>query len=788
MGEYTYEKCCSPDILPPVIPITDSADVTGLSCWTEGFTEEICCSSDASPHGNPECWMGEYTYEKCCFSQPTVPNDIHQACWGGNEQFQKICCDPFGQDPHCWETGSTYHDCCKRGSNEVASLIALREKSVLEVVAKPNLELPFQQGPALCQDIGNIVDKEVCHYLRQAEDELLGHQLSSSDLSCWSGIFTRDYCCSQLPLGNPHCWANELTFETCCLNLSFPVSVLHQFYRCENCLSVFQQPSLTCQDIAPCWHRGTMVALSQGSDRRSLFGTAKALVLCLPRLTTEKWTKSAAAAVFTMQWVKDHHRTVTQLDLFHVPSTTMPEIAVMLGPWLVLCIISTLGGRKHLSPSKVQRIAAIDVGRLIGTAAAVLLHMNLYHYHPNDHQVQNRQRVWHHALRFTDIFGVLSVLVASQPDSLLASLDALWRKLGRQLTLSFLMTRAPIWTAGICPHISKEVCHDQVATSQWSARMLVGCLTFSNETPQWYLSMDLKVWLALRAVHILKQRFSPQVILVLLVFVIISLCMAVLPQNNYNSDLYIKFWTYRLPMTLLVYLFLLRREQLQRCALQQPWLWCVTAASMCGFGWVGCVPRVPQPGEHISCMHEDRWFFVGGVFFHLGVAMLCLQPPVSMPGVAHRMVCTLSPLAPGILTIHHCVLEVMKRCEHNASPWFFLKTEDLYVSHWDRDDSPRWLSLSFSAASLALCVLTAQVVLWTVQRPWEFYWFQCPKHISRAAVFAYLLLFLWKEGQSLDFMRLHDATVKRTSAKEITWSIIIVTGRELIHSDADQDA
>eukprot|EP00438_Fugacium_kawagutii_P035400 Skav212560 [mRNA] locus=scaffold2398:27124:30585:+ [translate_table: standard] len=764
MGEYTYERCCPSkflnweltnksrgafnDIMTPAEPLTD------WSCWTGVFSEEACCSSTVSPGGNPACWFGGYTYERCCpvdfvnkihtehvFRESPQVSQPKADCWKGNHNLEMGCCNPFEDKKltaaFCWKDGRNHYDCCKRDYNVVASLATLLKQSVLKVVplnATGLLELPLQR-PAICQNTGGFTDLQVCQHLQQAED-----MLRHGDPGCWSGFLTRDYCCDP-PQGNPQCWNLDFTYETCCLGMNPEVAILREFYGCEKCLSMVQQPQFTCEDLDVWRRRGTIIAMSKGS--KDLFGDVSVDVLCLPKMVDTR--ESVTAAIFALQWVKDHHRALAPSLHLLSRDETILEVAVMLVPWLAFRIWRAICGSDQpvAKVDQLQRIVANDGARLIGTLVVVLVHVNIV-APINDPDLEARRLMWHYALRFTDIFGVLSVLVTSKhSESLLGSADALWRKLGRQLPISFIMVRLRMWTAGLCQHF--ESCED-VANSRWSLELLVRCLTFSQ---LWHLSIDIKIWMVFRAIYWLNQHLAAPVVLLGVALI----CIVVVHQNTFHENLYYQFWAYRLPMSLLVYAFSLKRRQMQRWAPRYPWLWCSTAAMFCGLGWVGCIPQPANPmvpWQMQGRCTETGWaFFWGGVFFHLGVAMLCLfwPPRLSMPAfnwIAHR----LSPLAFAVLTLHFQFFRVLNRCEHSVSPWFFFAAPDTEIQF--RDDSPRWLHLVLWTGGIVLCLLAAQVVYCMVQQPWEKCWFQCPKPVSRVLVFAYLLLFLWKESSTGD--------------------------------------
>ena len=421
-----------------------------------------------------------------------------------------------------------------------------------------------------------------------------------------------------------------------------------------------ERASLSCEDIDLCmWHGGALVAMSRGSN--SFFEKAEVDVLCLPRMEEAE----IPTAAFALQWVNVHHGRVVQLDVHRTFDTTalIVDVAVMLLPWLTFTLAWAFRSWRPAEPvkdkAKITAVdSAVDGARMIGTAAIVLLHLNIA-FVTNNPEMNKRRVVWFYVRRFADIFGVLAVLVTKvDSESLLGSADTLWRKLGRQLPLSFIMVRSRVWTAGLCPNL--ESC--RYIDASWSTEILIRSLTFSHH---WQLSVDLKVWLVFRALNVLNHFSSP----ILGTVVTALVCVCVTMSQHVEENLYYQFWAYRLPMALLVYAVLLRRRQLQEWAARHPWVWTSGAALLCSFGWVGCVPHSPAGDVPLwwqpACTESGSLFFWGGFWFHLGVLMFCLQPPFAMPGALKWMVRKLSPLALGILTLHLTVFFLLGEMREN---------------------------------------------------------------------------------------------------------------------------
>eukprot|EP00439_Symbiodinium_sp_Y106_P082906 s1253_g22.t1 len=88
--------------------------------------------------------------------------------------MERRCCNPLAEDEVCWQGANSYENCCKRHAKLVSSLSALLEESVLDVVARPDLDLPVHSQPVY-QSGGGFVDQTVRGYLQQSED-LLRHE------------------------------------------------------------------------------------------------------------------------------------------------------------------------------------------------------------------------------------------------------------------------------------------------------------------------------------------------------------------------------------------------------------------------------------------------------------------------------------------------------------------------------------------------------------------------------------------------------------------------------------
>ncbi|CAE7458423.1 unnamed protein product [Symbiodinium natans] len=719
---YTYERCCPAKVTAnsshnrQTMATTAGANLA-VDCWSGVFTEPFCCIANVS-----ECWSGIFTYEECC-----------QSCWAGNRFQEKACCNAFKQDSLSWREGHSLQNRCKRDPGVVAALSAVRDDLVLEVTARPNLELPFQDPPAGLSAGGHLQD-EVHAFLEHSE-----HQLRHP--GCWHGIYTREYCCPpSLPRGNHECFSSIYTYNRCCLEEMPQVTLLQKFYRCEHCVSSFRRSVLTrtfsCEDVQLCWSlSGTIIAASKGNGSID--------ILCLPTVTED--LMPASSAVFALQWVSAHHATAPHVDIISRNDFQLYffEILPVLVPWLMGALHTRFWSRSGKAQQAVHREQAgkdvtIDCARMVGVLAVVLIHLNINRNSRHD------RAIWRHAYRFIDVFDVVSVLVhRSHSESLLDSLDALWRKLARQLPLSYVLLRANVWSAGICPNV--ESCLD-VQKLPWSLDTVVTCLTFSY---QWQLHMDLKVWLALRSVYIFNYHGVPPTG----VLAFMASTFLVLYPHQPANGLYYEFSCYRLPMSFLVLAVSLCRKPLLSWGERFPLFWSSLAALLCSLGWLRCLPHVPDKNGDLealaqTCTDNGPDFFWGGVFFHLGVAMCCLQPAVAMPRALRGIVSRIAPLALGIVTLHDpWLFWVLHRCQRMSSPWFFFQG---YVHQQPTrtslaPDLPFWVGASF----IAFAVIVAQLVLWTVQQPWERLFMQCPKPLSRVLVVAYLLLFAWQQP-SLD--------------------------------------
>merc|ERR1719210_1792811 len=80
------------------------AAVVASSCWTGGFSWDVCCDVDLfGAGGNGDCWEGSFSFDRCCGEgRPQLhplEGDGDAAthgdaglCWGG--VFSEVhCCD-----------------------------------------------------------------------------------------------------------------------------------------------------------------------------------------------------------------------------------------------------------------------------------------------------------------------------------------------------------------------------------------------------------------------------------------------------------------------------------------------------------------------------------------------------------------------------------------------------------------------------------------------------------------------------------------------------------------------
>ena len=177
-----------------------------LPSSAHGFCIELL---DSGLHRGRLLWRS--AWKSCMLGQET--------CWKGNLEMERRCCNPLAEDEVCWQGANSYENCCKRHAKLVSSLSALRGESVLEVVARPDLDLPAR-SERIYQSGGGFVDQSVRGYLQQVEEHLR-HEF---DPGCWSAEFSYDRCCSRR--GDPACWDDVYTNKRCCLGINPQVAVL----------------------------------------------------------------------------------------------------------------------------------------------------------------------------------------------------------------------------------------------------------------------------------------------------------------------------------------------------------------------------------------------------------------------------------------------------------------------------------------------------------------------------------------------------------------------------------
>jgi len=46
------------------------------TCWIEGFSHALCCSSEHGPRGNVACWDANFNFERCCTAAPSPESPL----------------------------------------------------------------------------------------------------------------------------------------------------------------------------------------------------------------------------------------------------------------------------------------------------------------------------------------------------------------------------------------------------------------------------------------------------------------------------------------------------------------------------------------------------------------------------------------------------------------------------------------------------------------------------------------------------------------------------------------
>ncbi|CAE7357726.1 unnamed protein product, partial [Symbiodinium necroappetens] len=206
-------------LLSELLPIL-SQSLPSEVCWTDEYSEELCCDRRYGPEGNSACWAGELTFEGCCGDaardlqeagdlpfKNMETQDLHpqigiglfttyepgKDCWTGMGGLAShaMCCDlsvsEYGMGS-CWDGWRyTFDRCCFLG-----------EAPAFRPPAKPLLRLPKEPAaPKAGRDVAR-----------------------PSGVECWQSDFTFAYCCMR---GAAPCWDDQFTRAACCDGIADPV-------------------------------------------------------------------------------------------------------------------------------------------------------------------------------------------------------------------------------------------------------------------------------------------------------------------------------------------------------------------------------------------------------------------------------------------------------------------------------------------------------------------------------------------------------------------------------------
>ncbi|CAE7041536.1 unnamed protein product [Symbiodinium sp. CCMP2592] len=206
-------------LLSELLPIL-SQSLPAEVCWTDEYSEELCCDRRYGPEGNAACWAGELTFEGCCGEtaralpeagdlpfEKVKTQDLHpqigiglfmtyepgKDCWTGMGGLAShaMCCDlslsEYGMGS-CWDGWRyTFDRCCFLG-----------EAPAFRPPAKPLLRPPKEP----------------------AAPKAGRGAARPSGVECWQSDFTFAYCCMQ---GAAACWDDQFTRAACCDGIADPV-------------------------------------------------------------------------------------------------------------------------------------------------------------------------------------------------------------------------------------------------------------------------------------------------------------------------------------------------------------------------------------------------------------------------------------------------------------------------------------------------------------------------------------------------------------------------------------
>lgn len=206
-------------LLSELLPIL-SQSLPAEVCWTDEYSEELCCDRRYGAKGNAACWAGELTFEGCCGEtaralpeagdlpfKKVETQDLHpqiaiglfmtyepgKDCWTGigGLASHAMCCDlslsEYGMGS-CWDGWRyTFDRCCFLG-----------EAPAFRPSAKPLLRPPKEP----------------------AAPKAGRGAARPSGVECWQSDFTFAYCCMH---GAAACWDDQFTRAACCDGIADPV-------------------------------------------------------------------------------------------------------------------------------------------------------------------------------------------------------------------------------------------------------------------------------------------------------------------------------------------------------------------------------------------------------------------------------------------------------------------------------------------------------------------------------------------------------------------------------------
>jgi len=688
----------------------------------------------------------------------------------------------------CWAGPFTFVNCC------------------LGVVEPPTLQIDPTPPAVVCQQPRRREQEEQNEEKEQQDcqpQQQQQEQPQPPELECWDGVWTADFCCdrSVSPEGRQECWVGPYTFWRCCDGryadaVDFPKPQTPSALAETNappCRQLDWPTELCCRgEISPelqaqCWGGGRYSTSECCSCEAAFFSCARCLELLeLPTLGRAEWEwcKEAGHAVFAhLPWegmapymlcvpahpycqyaeipallesIKHSRGDISRLrvaDCGKVPWSAANCLTLTTAVFpAFLARLQRFRKQRGSLPKPDSRMTVhegrqsqADVVRVLATAAAIALHLNIADQ-PNPTGPRHVRDVDRFP-RCTDAFIVLAaVMLANQPCcSVGNALDRLWRKLSRQLPVFLFPFHmlTDVW----CPR-PMSCCSSCMLSGSWeltlSSRLVFRWMWRSAEGAvegdPWPFTVDLWIQMVLLALLATSHCGGHRAFRAASALVAAWSLKAACEQG----PSYFAVSAYRLPMALLMFCFARCRRIFAGMA-RWPWLSRAVVALLLCAGLSCPVDDLPKKSvwRLSGCYFSGSRFLLAGLSFHLGVLGVC-QCPGILPLVP--AVQRLSRSSFIVLVVHQHFLEMLRRCQKStAAPWVFYESGGLftYITGADYQSHPWTRAWLCGTAVVAGCFVASELIASLVQRPWTSFLARVPSKIRHSLAALYIVMVIW---------------------------------------------